>query len=209
MSLSSIISKISMLGGSIVGKNSFAISYIIGDKLRCIRIGPNGNVDKTLQNREDIIDIYISYYFLTILLENETLVYTKYTDDCEVLGKQNIIIPGESESQICKGIVGDTKVFLYKTSNNEIYAMNYKGDKIRISFSASGNDGKILTIMCIRQFNRYYIGYGWPKYMVASNVSKMNIISNPSIGGDILMSFNDKFENIKYYVSNKLFDRLN
>lgn len=209
MSLSSIISKISMLGGSIVGKNSFAISYIIGDKLRCIRIEPNGNVDKTLQNREDIIDIYISYYFLTVLLENETLVYTKYTEDCEILGKQNMIIPGEAESQICKGIVGDTKVFLYKTSNNEMYAMNYKGDKIRISFSASGNDGKILTIMCIRQFSRYYIGYGWPKYMVASNVSKMNIISNPSIGGDILMSFNDKFENIKYYVSNKLFDRLN
>lgn len=204
-----IISKVNILGGKVIGENDFSIAYKIGDSLGCTRIKPDGTIDKSLQNRNDITDIYISNYFTTVIFDDKTLIITKYVTDYEIISKVNMIIPGEYESEICTGITGNTPVFLYKASNNTTYVMNYKGNKFRVFLlDDSDKDGKVLTIIYMSYYDRYYVGYGWPKYKIAVNVSDITKIVNPSIKGDILMSFDKELKNVKYNINDKMFDNL-
>lgn len=208
MSLSDIIHKIDILGGNIIGKNAFAVAYSIGNKIGYARVKLNGEVDKSSQDM-NIDEVYVSDHFLTVLCNGKTLVYTRYTDDYEVIDIPNsIIIPGELESKICRGVTGDTKVFMYKIPNGDTYVMNYTGDKLRICFNAVDVYEKVLTLIYIERFDSYYVGYGWPKYKITLNVSKLNIISNPSVKGDLLMVFNSELKGIRYIKRKELFDSI-
>lgn len=209
MNIQNIASKVNMIGGSIIGKNDFAIAYTQNNRVYCIRFKLNGEIDKTLQSRDDIEEVIISDYFVTVLgADNKTTIYNKYKDSGEVFEKGlKIIVPGVNGAHISKGVNRKTKVFLCKTLDSRLYIINYKGKKQKIKFKESNGNGKMLLIMYREADNKYYIGYGWPRYNQTLNGNTvMYLIEKPSNEDDILMTFDSEIDNIKYTRRSSVFN---
>lgn len=199
MNISNIAHKINILGGRVVGNNDFSIAYTQNERMYCIRFKLNGEIDKHLQLRDDIEDVYVSDYFTTIVrLDDKRVIYTKYSDDGEILPeKSKILVPSIQGARIANGVYGDTKAIMCRTQAGELYVMNYQGKKYAIKAKEYNSSGKILTIVYDEADNEYCVGYGWPRYNSALNASVvMNLIEKPSNENEILVTFNSELENI-------------